>query len=134
MYSNSLMNYPLFDSFFEELFYWGPQKISAKKISLDSDSKRTQILYSIPGVEKERIRVYTSNDNTEDGYRELVVEISEKPGGGLGSEYKREVFALFSYDDEEKISTSLKNGVLEIVIPKKDYSESDRVIREIPVS
>ncbi len=110
-----------------------PEEVKESKFALESDDKRTQISYSIPGVDKSQLRVYVSNDNTEDGDSELIVEISPREGGGLGAEQKRESFKLFSYDDVEKISTSLKNGVMTIVIPKRDPSSSQRVIREIEV-
>lgn len=127
-----------FDSFFASLldFHWNEGATKAtieKKVTINSNKEKTEISYSIPGVEKSQLRVYVSNDNGEVGEKQLVVDISARESGGPGSEQKREVFSLFSYDDEEKISTSLKNGVLNIVIPKKNYSQAERVIREIEI-
>jgi HSP20 family molecular chaperone IbpA len=96
-----------------------------------SDDTETVITYILPGVEKSQLRVRVEQEDQESI---LVVEISEREGGGVGSKEKSSKFHFFPGEIPEKTSSELKDGVLTIRIPKEINSKaSKKTILEIPL-
>lgn len=83
--------------------------------SAESNENESVISYILPGVEKSQIQVKVE---PEDGESVLVVYISERAGGGIGSQAKNTKFRFFPKENPRKISAKLKNGVLILRIPK----------------
>ncbi len=96
-----------------------------------SNDTETVISYVMPGVEKSQLRVKIEQ---EDGESILVVEVSERKGGGIGSKAKSSKFYFFPGEIPEKTSSELKDGVLTIRIPKEvNKEEPKKTILEIPI-
>jgi HSP20 family protein len=100
------------------------------RVDIREESKRFVIAADIPGVDPKDIEIHmekgvltirgerSSESKTEDG-KFTRVERSH------GSFYRR--FALPDTADADQISASGRNGVLEIVIPKKPESTPRRI-------
>jgi HSP20 family protein len=88
-----------------------------------------KILFDIPGVEKENV-----NLNIEKDILTLKAECMKKPVEGYQciknemtfSGYKRS-FELGSYVDSEKINADYKNGILSLILPKKEEEKTKEI-------
>ena len=91
----------------------------------------TVIDYTLPGVEKSQLSVRVEQEEQESV---LIVEIYERPGGGVGSRAKTAKFHFFPGEIPEKTSSELKNGVLTLRIPKEpDAKPAKKTVLSIPV-
>lgn len=98
---------------------------------MESGKTETVISYVLPGVEKPQLSVRVEQEEQESV---LVVEVAERPGGGVGSRAKKTKFHFFPGEIPEKTSSELKNGVLTLRIPKEpDAKPAKKTVLSIPV-
>lgn len=99
--------------------------------TVESGVTETVISYVLPGVEKSQLGVRVEQEEQESV---LVVEIAERPGGGVGSRAKTAKFHFFPGEIPEKTSSELKNGVLTLRIPKEpDAKPAKKTVLSIQV-
>ena len=113
-----------------DLFLHGPSVDIPKMDVVDRD-KETLIKVELPGIDKKDLDVSVTNNR-------LVIkattchEEKEETGDYLKQEIsKNEIYRSISLpddvDDDCKVKTSLKNGVLELTIPKHKKSHRRRI-------
>ncbi|ROR34566.1 Hsp20/alpha crystallin family protein [Inmirania thermothiophila] len=99
-------------------------------VDIKEEDQRYVIHADVPGVDPKDIEVTMENGIlTIRGKRELERE-EEREGfkrveRARGTFYRR--FSLPDTADAEKIAASMKNGVLEVVIPKKEQVQPRRI-------
>lgn len=110
------------DRFFDET--WRPSTISQRRnayppVNISEDKTKIYVFSEIPGVEIEDIDITLSDGS-------LVIKGNRKHG--TGSYYRQErptglfqrVVNLNVSIDPDKVNAKIKDGILEIVIPKAD--------------
>ena len=115
----------LFDNFFNNFEDDESKRdnIRLPEVDLVENDKNYTIKANIPGIKKENIKISINNN-------ELVLEAKheEKKEENTGSLYKCErysgsykrVFGLTKLCDADKIEADYKDGVLTVIIPKKE--------------
>jgi len=88
------------------------------------------ILYAdLPGVPKDKLNLQVEADTlTIEG--EVSLDTPEGMGGlhaEIGRPRYRRVFTLSKELDSEKVSAELRNGVLELLIPKAEHAQPRRI-------
>jgi len=102
----------------------------APAVDIKEEDRQFLITADVPGVDPKDIEVTMENgmltvrgerkletDRREDGYRRV-----ERVHGAF---YRR--FSLPDYADAEKITAKVKNGVLEVVVPKTEKVQPRRI-------
>jgi HSP20 family protein len=137
-------NYPsLFDRFFEnEWFDRTDRNFSATNTTLPSvnikeSSEDFEVEVAAPGLGKNDFRIELSNDVlTISSEKEVENETNE------GQQFTRREFSYQSFSrsftlpntaDSEKIEAKYENGILRVVIPKKEEAKP-RPARQIAIS
>ena len=81
------------------------------RADLDEDDNSYTITAQVPGLSKKDIKVEVLHDR-------VIVEGSKKINDRMNSEIKRE-FAVYSDIDPDAASSSVKDGILTVTVPKK---------------
>ena len=96
-------------------------------IDIKEDSEKFSILADLPGIDKKDICISMENNILTIKGERIEESKEEKENYKRierirGSFYRR--FTLPDTADDEKIQASMKNGVLEITIPKREVAKS----------
>lgn len=93
-------------------------------VDVKEDEHKYQFLMDLPGIKKEDVNI-SMHDNvlTIEGSREHEMEENEKEKYYRYERVKGKFYRQFTLPEsvnEENIKANMKNGVLEILIPKKE--------------
>jgi len=137
-------SYPsLFDRFFEnDLFDWSNQNFSSTNTTLPSVNIKEsnddfEVEVAAPGFDKSDFKIELNNDVlTISSDKNLESETNE------GQQFTRREFSYQSFSrsftlpniaDSEKIEAKYENGILRVVIPKKEEAKP-KPARQISIS
>ena len=117
-------NWDLFDDFFED---FPVVESKCMKTDIKEHDNNYELIIDLPGLNKENINLEIDN-----GYLTISAKTSsnneEKEEGKFirrerySGEYQRS-FYVGDEITEEDIKASVKNGILDITLPKKEYKE-----------
>ena len=131
----------LFNEFFNDEF-WGltpARQFASPAVNISESEKEYQVEIAAPGISREDFKVRLENDD------ELVIALEkkeEKKEEGQKKTYLRREFSHVSYHqtfiipedvDVEKISASMNDGVLSVVLPKKEVTVKTPASRQIEI-
>ncbi len=115
-------------------FFGNSVMSSGPRVNISEENERFILFMALPGVTKSDLNIEVEND-------ELTV--SRKAGNEAGEQHfsRREfdfsafsrTFSLPEIVDTERIEASMENGILSIVLPKRDEA-IDKGPREIKIS
>ena len=132
----------IFDDFFGDEFMGIPvsRQFSTPAVNIVENEKQYDIQIAAPGMTKDDFKI-SINDNNE-----LVISLEKKTKEEKKDEKKstwlRREFSYASYSQsfvlpdnvtEDKISAKMENGVLNIVLPKKEEAEQKPTTRQIEI-
>jgi HSP20 family protein len=123
----------LFESFFDRSLWRGGESMSAPAVEV-ADTKDTVVIKAqVPGVSKEQIQV-TVSEGVLTIKGETKEEEKKEEKNYIHREFRYGAFSrtmpLPAGVQGEKATAQLKDGVLEITIPKSEQAR----VQEIPVS
>lgn len=122
-------NYDLFDDFFDDPFFKGPERHTMPMMKTDIRENENSYIIDVdlPGFNKEDIKI-----DVEDGYLNINAKIdSSNKEDEKGKFIRREryvgecsrSFYIGEDIEDEEIKASFKNGILSLEIPKKKEEE-----------
>ena len=132
----------IFDDFFGDEFMGFPvnRQFATPAVNIIEQDKQFNIQIAAPGMTKDDFKI-SINDNNE-----LVLHLEKKPEDGKTDEKKgtwlRREFSYASYSqsftipdevEEDKITARMENGVLNILLPKKEQIVTEPKVRQIEV-
>jgi HSP20 family protein len=135
-------SFDLFDNFLEDDFFPRHDFISKKERNLmKTDIKEQKDKYlldiDLPGFEKENIHMSLDN-----GYLNIKAKVNKEEKNKDDEKYiRKERYygecsrSFYVGDDikEEDIHAEFKNGILNIVIPKKQLENKAKEVKQIPI-
>lgn len=128
-------NFDLFDDFFDEDFFPKKEK-NLMKTDIKEDKNRYLLDIDLPGFEKENI-----NLSLKDGYLNIFAETKKEEKNNEEKMVRRERFygkcsrSFYVGDNikEEDIEAEFKNGILKIIVPKKEEIPNNETIKKIEI-
>lgn len=119
------------NEFFNDDFFYPTDKFIGFSADLSEDKDNYLIDADLPGMNKDNINIDLNDNNlTISAKREDVTEEKNKENYVRRERYFGEFRRSFYIDnvDEKNIKASFKDGVLHVVLPKKDKTISGRKI------
>lgn len=106
-----------------------PQHALAPAVDITESESGITLLADMPGVSRDRLTVKVEGENlTIEGRAQIdVPENIELLHGEVRSPYFRRAFTLSRDLDPGKIEATLRNGVLQMHIPKSDEARPKRI-------
>ena len=106
-----------------------PQQALAPAVDIVESDVGITLLADMPGVSKDRLSVQVDGENlTIEGRAQIdVPENIELLHGEVRSPYFRRTFTLSRDLDPAKIEATLRNGVLQMHIPKSEAARPKRI-------
>lgn len=106
-----------------------PQQTVAPTVDITESQTGISLLADMPGVSKERLTINVEGDTLtiEGSARIEVPENIELIHSEVRSPYFRRSFTLSRDLDPAKIEASLRNGVLQMHIPKSEEAQPKRI-------
>lgn len=100
-------------------------------VDVKEDESKYHFLMDLPGIKKEDVSV-SMHDNvlTIEGFREHEHEDKDKENYYRYERVKGKFYRQFTLPesvDEESIKANMKNGVLEVAIPKKEVPKAKKI-------
>ena len=128
-------NFDLFDDFFDEDFFPRKEK-NLMKTDIKEDKNRYLLDIDLPGFEKENI-----NLSLKDGYLNISAETKKEEKNNDEKMVRRERFygkcsrSFYVGDNikEEDIQAEFKNGILKVIVPKKEEIPNNETIKKIEI-
>lgn len=128
-------NFDLFDDFFDEDFFPRKEK-NLMKTDIKEDKNRYLLDIDLPGFEKENI-----NLSLKDGYLNISAETKKEEKNNEEKMVRRERFygkcsrSFYVGDNikEEDIQAEFKNGILKVIVPKKEEIPNNETIKKIEI-
>lgn len=128
-------NFDLFDDFFDEDFFPRKEK-NLMKTDIKEDKNRYLLDIDLPGFEKENI-----NLSLKDGYLNISAETKKEEKNNDEKMVRRERFygkcsrSFYVGDNikEEDIEAEFKNGILKVIVPKKEEIPNNETIKKIEI-
>ncbi|MET0945693.1 MAG: Hsp20/alpha crystallin family protein, partial [Flavobacterium sp.] len=118
------------DFFSKDIFDWADKNFAhvgsnLPSINLKESDKKLEIEMAAPGMKKEDFKVEIDNNMIIiSSEKEEEIEESRKKGNYIKKEFSYQSFyrSFFLPDtiDENKIEANYKDGILHVIIPKKD--------------
>ena len=131
-------SFDLFDDFFDDSFLQVPRKErNLMKTDIREKKDRYMIDVDLPGFDKENIHL-----SLENGYLNISAKVNKEEKHDDDEKIiHRERFygecsrSFYVGDDitEEDINAEFKNGILKIVLPKKDQERKAKEIKKIEI-
>ena len=122
----------MMDRFFNDNFFSGEVSNSfTPSVDVIETDEQFEIKFSIPGVEKEQIKIDLDNGKlTVSGERKMEEKTEKRNYRTVETRYGAFSRSFYLPDNinEEKIVANHKNGVLDIVIPKEEVKVSVKQI------
>lgn len=127
----------LMDEMFQDMSRWGFPSLFEREefliyppVDVIEDNKEIVVKVEIPGVEKENVKVLIDNNMLTISGEKKTEKVDESKNyytaeRRFGS-FKR-VMTLPSTVDPDKIKASYKDGVLTIVLPKKEEARAKEI-------
>lgn len=123
---NTLMQ----DFFSKDIFDWADKNfehvgVNLPSVNLKESDKKLEIEMAVPGMTKEDFKVEIDNNMIIiSSEKEEKKEESRKKGNYIKKEFSYQSFYrsffLPDYIDDNKIEANYKDGILHVIIPKKD--------------
>lgn len=106
-----------------------PQQMVAPTVDITESQTGISLLADMPGVSKDRLTINVEGDTlTIEGRAQIdVPENIELIHSEVRSPYFRRSFTLSRDLDPAKIEASLRNGVLQMHIPKSEEAQPKRI-------
>ena len=106
-----------------------PQQALAPAVDIAESESGINLLADMPGVSKDRLTIKVEGDNlTIEGRAQIdVPETIELLHSEVRSPYFRRSFTLSRDLDPGKIEATLRNGVLQMHIPKSEEARPKRI-------
>ena len=106
-----------------------PQSTLAPAVDITESDSGITLLADMPGVSKDRLTIKVEGDNlTIEGRAQIdVPENIELLHSEVRSPYFRRAFTLSRDLDRAKIEATLRNGVLQMHIPKSEEARPKRI-------
>lgn len=132
----------IFDDFFADEFMGFPvnRQFATPAVNIIEQDKQFDIQVAAPGMTKDDFKISINVDN------ELVIHLEKKNEDDHKDEKKgtwlRREFSYASYSqsftipdevEEDQITAKMENGVLNILLPKKEQIVSEPKVRQIEV-
>lgn len=132
----------IFDDFFGDEFMGIPvaRQFATPAVNIVENEKQYDIQVAAPGMTKDDFKININSEN------ELVISLEKKEKEEKEDEKKstwlRREFSYASYSQsftlpdnvsEDKISAKMENGVLNIVLPKKENEKQKPTTRQIEI-
>lgn len=132
----------IFDDFFGDEFMGFPvnRQFATPAVNIIEQDKQFDIQIAAPGMTKDDFKIGINDNN------ELVIHLEKKTEDGKKDEKKgtwlRREFSYASYSqsftipdevEEDKITARMENGVLNILLPKREQVVIEPKVRQIEV-
>jgi HSP20 family protein len=116
----------LFESSFPELYQWSPLRHAGRERSLPldvyEDENERVVRLEIPGVPKKDIEL-----ELENAVLSVRAKREEKSGDGNTTIDLSRSLTVGDDVDPERISASLENGMLTVVLPKREQAKPKQI-------
>lgn len=116
----------LFESTFPELYQWSPGRLGWRERSLPldvyEDENERVVRMEVPGVRKKDIEI-----ELENAVLAVRAKREEKQEGGTSTIDLSRSVTVGDDVDADKISASLENGMLTIILPKKEQAKPKQI-------
>ncbi len=120
------------DRFFQDDLYNGGNEHSfSPKVDISETDQQFEIDFYVPGIAKDQINIDLNDGKlTVSGERKLEKEIEGKNYRSVESNYGSftRSFQLPDNIDQENVSATFENGVLQVVVPKDEKKIAKRSI------
>lgn len=108
------------------------------QLNIASDDQQYHISLEVPGLSEEDVILELNQDNTLSirGEKSQEQETQDKRYYRIERSYGQfqRLLALPKDSDTDKMRATLKNGVLEIVLPKKPSATGESLTKKIPIN
>jgi HSP20 family protein len=134
LYSSPFSN--LMENFFNNNLFSGDFSVAVPPVNVSEDEEQYYVELSVPGLKKEDFKVEMDNktlliSGAHQSEEEKQTRTYTRKEYNYGS-FKR-TFTLPETVNEEKIDAKYENGILRIILPKKEEAKA-KPIKEIKIS